>query len=1106
MTAEWTPADQEARHRVVTAIAENLCVEAGAGTGKTRVLVDRVVQIVRTGHARIDQLVIITFTERAAAELSTRVRHEIEVALENAPSAERDRLAAALRGLNAAHIETIHAFAASLLRERPIEAGLDPGFRVLDELPSQLAFEEAYDEWIATETAIDPPSPLVDALNLGLQWAQLREAADRLNRHRDVLPLPRYPAPTVDLDSLLSTISEALSEFDELRSGLQNEQNVTAREFIRMRELAELLRVRRGSHDFCEGLIVDTARPNTQDGNKTDWSPASNRPKDALKRIRVALEAAKAAIRQRTTARLVHWLEGFVGFYAARRRADGTADFDDLLIWARDLIRTNDDARRYFRSKYRCLLVDEFQDTDPIQVEMLVRLAGEDNPPDWRNTTLRPGSLFVVGDPKQSIYRFRRADIAMYDAVKSGLFAENEAQITQNFRSGPALIAWVNDVFERLIAPAPGLQPAYVALDPNESFARGSVSLLAGHATAGTAAALREAEAAAIASLVREGVHAGSWALRTTDGGSRSATFGDIAVLIPSRTDLRLYEDAFSRAGVPYLHEGGRTFFQRQEVRDLTAILRAIDDPSDESAIVAALRSEAFGCSDDDLMIHRAGARFDYLRLSDDASGPVADGLRRIRDLARERHTTPLVTLVRTAIDDLKLIEIAMLHHQGEQGAANVLKVLDQARAYAEIRPAAGLRGFVRWLKTHLDRDADETDAYVSEESDDVVRILTIHASKGLEFPVVIFANMNTDRVDRTNAIVSRQASTPSFEMKLGKKEDGFCTPGYGAADIQEQEQAVAEQLRLLYVAATRACDHLIVPFIAKPSEAPLRTVPHANVRSLNDHLRTAGELALAGGPNRTVAMIESAGLPSIGDDPPLVRGLDKPGTRVDASAIIGARDEWLREREELRARADAGLRVVTATSLKPDWEAIASDQELRRRPAAEFGVAVHAALERMPLDREDALPAVCESVAREYGFTDRLDELTTCTRNALTSPVVARALRAPRLLREAPFTLAAPGGGLVEGRMDLLFIEEGAVIVVDFKSDNVSSDEAASRTNQQYRHQALAYAWAAHQATGLPLREVVFLYVRVPCEESIPIDDAFLREGDALIRGGATV
>ena len=291
------------------------------------------------------------------------------------------------------------------------------------------------------------------------------------------------------------------------------------------------------------------------------------------------------------------------------------------------------------------------------------------------------------------------------------------------------------------------------------------------------------------------------------------------------------------------------------------------------------------------------------------------------------------------------------------------------------------------------------------------------------------------------------------------------------------------------------------MPLIAK--EHPLRPRKREEAKSLNEHLRQAGETALLGGEVPVVTVLDASTLPPVPSDSFVTREASA-GDASSVDALLAERERWLGERQRAISTAGNGLRVVTATSLKPEWEAIASQNEVRRGNAVEFGIAVHAALERVPLEDAAAIDGVCAAVAREAGFEERLADLTACVRNGLASTIVARALRAQRILREAPFTVAAAGGGMAEGRIDLLFIEDGGVVVVDFKSDNVSAPEAAARTQQAYRAQALAYAWAAHEATGLPVREVVFLYVRIPHEEVIAVDDAFMREADSLIAAPA--
>ena len=818
-------------------------------------------------------------------------------------------------------------------------------------------------------------------------------------------------------------------------------------------------------------------------------------------------------LRRNATADLMQWLGGFVDYYEDRRRADGVADFDDLLIWSRNLIRDSAEVRRYFQRIYTCILVDEFQDTDPIQAEMIVRLCEDGAPAEnWRQARLRPGSLFVVGDPKQSIYRFRRADITMYDDVKRGVFGEDVREIVQNFRSAEPIIAWVNHAFEQLFDEKAGVQPHYISLQAHPDYVCDRVDALTivrgavapakpgGNVAIGD---VRRAEAGALASIIAAAVNDGSWRVRVKGAVThRPAAYRDIAVLVPKRTELHFYEEAFASADVPYRHEGGRAFFGRQEVRDLIALLRAIDDPSDEIAAVAALRSAAFGCSDEELFLHRgSGGRFDYTRVTPDATGAVADALRRLRALSAMRSDLALPEFVRTVLDATRLVEFAMLQPQGEQIAANLLKLIDQARAFADAQPG-GLRGFVRWLKDNIARDTDASDASISEDSDNVVRIVTIHASKGLEFPVVVLANMSGDRTIRTNVIVDRRDRM--FHVKLGNKDHDFQTPGYDDAETVDREHALAEEIRLLYVAATRARDRLVVPFFVGASEKTPDWSKKER-KSLNDWLRSAG--ADAGDAIEAPA--------PTGGDMRVWRWRQQSVPPAAVAQAVERRTAWQADRAALIVEAATSLRIVTATSLKDGWEPpfAAEEDRVRRGRAAEFGSAVHALLERIDLLDPGDLDARAHAVAAEFGMPERAAEMATVARQALASDVMRRvgdALRGGgRVLREVGFTAPLPGdgGGYAEGRIDLMFEEAGeagrGIVVVDFKTDNVQADEADIRA-ATYGKQAQIYAWAAHRATGMPVREVVFLFARIPRESATLVDAAFMAAADALMRDAA--
>jgi ATP-dependent exoDNAse (exonuclease V) beta subunit len=389
-----------------------------------------------------------------------------------------------------------------------------------------------------------------------------------------------------------------------------------------------------------------------------------------------------------------------------------------------------------------------------------------------------------------------------------------------------------------------------------------------------------------------------------------------------------------------------------------------------------------------------------------------------------------------------------------------------------------------------MNRATDETDASISEDTDDVVRIITIHASKGLEFPIAVFANMAGERRSRTTVVADR--TTRRLHIQLGKQDDNFRTPGCDDAMLDEQRHFFAEELRLLYVAATRAKDRLVVSFIA----AEDKDAPPKEVKSLADHLRRAGAHRAPAEDIHALALPEG--------ELPIWRGaVDEPARPDDVASVNATRAAWIAGHDGLVERGNTRLLIQTATALKPEWDAASSfaADAVRRGRAAEFGTAVHALLERSVL-RAERIDALAAATAREFGMEARVGEMAAVARRALASDAVKRALASKRLLLEAPFTVSLPhSAGLAEGRIDLLFEEDGALVIVDFKTDAVTATDVEERA-ASYRNQALVYAWSAHRATNLPVREVILLFARPDpaIERSFPGDAAFLAEAEALV------
>jgi len=377
----FAPSDIEVRNRIRTDVDNNVCVEAGAGTGKTTVLVSRIVELLRTGVVDIDEIAVITFTEAAAAELAARVRQELEEALAGANDEDRGQIHAALQGLHRARVETIHAFAASLLRERPVEAELDPGFEVLDGLAAQLSFDEAYSAWLAE--LLDGPKPeIVAAIGRGFQLSQLRTLVEEVHRHRALLPLTREVARPADFEALRAELREAVSVFDEILPCCREDDDARAD----MQAIAEwrerLAAVEADEPELVREILFRAPDLTPGAGAQRLWDDPDGcrRSKHHRKAVHEAIQRVRDELRSEAFTALVPIAEEFVEQYECERKAAGTADFDDLLEWARELLVKSAEARAYFRRRFRAILVDEFQDTDPVQAEIALLIASDDEP------------------------------------------------------------------------------------------------------------------------------------------------------------------------------------------------------------------------------------------------------------------------------------------------------------------------------------------------------------------------------------------------------------------------------------------------------------------------------------------------------------------------------------------------------------------------------------------------------------------------------------------------------------------------------------------------------------------------------------------------------
>ncbi len=574
-----------------------------------------------------------------------------------------------------------------------------------------------------------------------------------------------------------------------------------------------------------------TFKPGSR-GKSALWPCGIDDLKNRLAEAAEGLAAVTADVTAACALRVASAIRIFTLASAAERKAAGQLEFHDLLVLARALLSDpvhGPAVRRDLHARYDHLLLDEFQDTDQIQIELAVRIAAADpggtaaGTAQWDQVDVAPGHLFVVGDPKQSIYRFRRADISTFlrAADRFGPQGGGVIRLTANFRTVAPVIDWVNRTFDALMSepddvetPLPS-QPGYAALTAARAAPRlgPPVSVLgrSAHPKNTLADGLRLSEAAEVAATVTRAIGEG-WDVSDRDGTWRPARLGDITILIPARTSLPFLEDALDAAGIPYRAETSSLVYASRAVRDLLMILRAVDDPTNALHVVSALRTPLLGCGDDELFRFKweRRGRWNYLAPQPDtvpAEDPVLAGLTYLRSLYDERTWVAPSELLGRIARDRRALELGFAEGRPRDVWRRIRFVTDQARAWSEAT-GGSLRQYLHWVGAQTTEGARVVESILPENDDDAVRILTIHGAKGLEFPITIVSGMSTVPQGRPAPAEVVFPLTGGVGYKFGSK---VSTNEFVEWAPIDEQMGLHERIRLLYVACTRARDHLIV-------------------------------------------------------------------------------------------------------------------------------------------------------------------------------------------------------------------------------------------------------------------------------------------------------
>lgn len=1181
--------DVNGRNYIQWSTDTNVFVQAGAGSGKTTTLIQRLLTLLIDDGLSINQLAAITFTEAAAAKLVADLRAALSQVAEQCthtpfPDAETTvfrkvtaqeasrRAAAALEGLPGASIGTLHSFCLRLLKQYPLEAGLPPKVDKVDELRQQMdaslradsvvdlltrlvgAEEEALAdlEGLVAEYGlqVDPAGAAADLqflLTNGVKMRDFGERARWMDAHwgelGPTLTGPRWhPQPEDEFkrewlevlravqaaydasggpadDALRKALGGYLAAVDEHRDPSREDTG---------REPADYPSIRGGKKDWDSADVSAAERALEARGvDHRDWANKKV-VAELLKHCKAELAGRELIHLQQAVDHVTPVIAALVMRDKDRRVRRGTLEYHDMIYLAKGLVEDEGNAEilRRLHEQYRVIFVDEFQDTDPAQYAIVRRIAAGS-----LNGAPTPGSLFMVGDPKQSIYRFRNADIDNYNLVKSAYSLDGAGEgvllnLSQNFRSSHNVITAVNAIFAEVFAddgrgPGAPTQASYadmlaqavpegVGPDGAAASLPGKVILLRDEEPGSDADAARAAEEADIVALVRAATRGGDPTfyyhqtkkrrdergnLIEGPGAARPLTYSDIAVLVPTNRDSRRVIRALTKAGIPSVSEGSTSLFRVPEVNDLLTVLRAVGDPADRYAEVAALRTAMLGCSDAELAADALGQGGD---------GRVEKQRAWLRETAKKAQGRDVGEAVRD-IAQSKHLRLAYVASSRVDSVGSLDHVVELAEQFGRAT-GLGLREFVRWADEQAEDRGGASDPVLANNAEGV-RVMTVHRSKGLEFPMVIAAGLG-GQPRRFSLDAGMSRTNPRLaQLKLGS------AASYGHAELSAFEaQADKDEIaRQLYVALTRAESVLAVPLQipnTKTGYGSRRGTPL--LKAVDSAIEKAGpraaELADAGLVLRTREWLNAptdplgplgTGLPDAEEGALALRrsrGTDARAAlaaaahtapRIGVTAIAHAADATAAEAGGEPGEGSDGpeaASISTGSSVRallaqrgwvPQGNFEPVDAHVARRGmGTHFGSAVHEVMERLP-GSDLGVDELARIAAALGGLPDeQAPAVAEVARAFASSEPYQRALAAPQALRELPVA-GRVGETAVNGYIDLLYQEGGHWVIADYKTDVYASRERV----ESYLTQLELYARLLGDALGAPVVRLELIF-----------------------------
>jgi len=1173
--ATVSPTDEQ--RAAIGNISESLPLTAGAGSGKTFVLTHRYFQILAEQDADLDEILTITFTDKAATQMKQKIRNLLSryaqqeipeefppICKESFQNPEHQVWQELLDKFQQSYISTFHGFCARLLREVATEVGLDPEFAVMDEQTTALrrpeilrrtifqlieADDESIAMWLQYFSVYQILEKFGGMLKNRSRYEKLADyyigkdqanpksvdilLTDIQNRYeKEVEPVvsglsqhPVWREISATLQSLVP--QDPADNFYEHYQALKMSQEILVTESTVLEKVNTWLTIEenlksKGKKGNWEGVDFTDFKKQMLSFREDILSPALKGLAifdESIERIAIQLAQAGTKI-----------YETVLGQYQDWKQQHNYYDYDDLLFETVRVLNNYPDIRRNYNQQFEHILVDEFQDTNPIQYDLvnLLRLDSEEN---------EAAKLFVVGDPKQSIYRFRGTEVRLFNKAKKELSgADHPLQLS--FRSQPALLEWFDVCFSRIMGTEESaktsleefeqyylpLQANRENLQPDRPHVSIQIVEIKSEDDEDTIENRIQVEAAHIAEYLQSGLTEIS--VEANSGETRSARFGDVALLFRKTTHLKQYEYALQLAGIPYYTVGGKGFYSKQEILDLITVLRAFVQPEDNITIAGVLRSALFGLSDEGLfwLSDSVSNNFNWSNFLYDSQLMVPKNLSESDQIALKmaREKIQRWRTIKDRISVGQLVEMICTEtgyfgilgasKDGAQKVRNVEQFIEMAYQFSQTIGASAY-GFVQYLHT-LEQESESEEAEVYAGEYNAVQLMTIHKSKGLEFPVVIVPNIDSGGNNKIQKDfypeIGWALSWDNLEFS-GDDQKMRTIAYYQIQDI-EKKQSLAESKRLFYVASTRAKDHLMLSGIVKGDDA-VNKVLNKDAETKDDWMVwTLGVLNNLGwNPGQSKVDLNNSTIEILHHDYVNVDSL--PGAAEIIGEPTSSEDQLESETstvtlslEEIQRRWKVDSPQIVLEEVTPSMisDFATSEERFREnhllgfpdlqqlyRPkdglaGPQFGVLAHAVVERWLETRPESPDALIQERVQHSIFRDSREAITLLKAmiDRFGNSSLFRMIEGKSIQTEVPFLTKISGRPLT-GNIDLVIENnEHSYSIIDLKSDTINDNDDLEKKKETYRFQLLAYAYALKTARG-SLPDLLGLY--------------FLRTGDLV-------